>query len=67
MGLFDTLLMKGDDKPYCTAAQLTLFKKAREGGQVTFFRAGKCACGTEIPKSKTFCSTECWEKSKEEA
>lgn len=68
MGLLDALLMKGSDKPYCTAAQLGLFKKAREGGQTSFFRSASCgSCGTEVPKSKTFCSIECWEKSKEKA
>jgi len=68
MGLLDTFLTRGSDKPYCTAAQLGLFKKAREGGQSSFFRAANCGiCKTEVPKSKTFCSIECWEKSKEKA
>lgn len=66
MALVDGYMVKGDYKPYCTAAQLGLFNKAREAGSISFFRAANCSqCGTDVPKSKTFCSKECWEKSKE--
>ena len=63
MGILDAFMIKGDKKPYCTAAQLGLFKKSRAGGLTSFFRTANCCiCGTEVPKSKTFCSMECWEK-----
>ena len=68
MGLLDTFLIRGSDKPYCTSAQLALFKKARDGGQTSFFRASNCGtCRAEVPNSKTFCSIECWENSKEKS
>lgn len=62
MPILDGLGLKLNSKPFCTPAELTLFKKSREGGAVTFFRTAQCKCGVEIPKSKTHCSKECWEK-----
>lgn len=66
MAILDRFMHKPSSKPYCTAGELSMFKREREGGAASFFRTSHCGtCKQEVPKSKDFCSRDCWEKSKD--
>ena len=49
--------------PYTTKPELRVFDMKVESGEITVFRIKKCGqCRTrDIPKSKEYCSKECWE------
>ena len=55
------------DALYPTAALMTDFKRGRETGRVSLFRAGECTrCFKEVPKGFKFCSRDCQEKDAKE-
>ncbi len=55
--------MEFSDKPYLTKPERAKFKTLREGGVVSFFRTKACEhCSSEIPKTKRFCSWECYQE-----
>jgi hypothetical protein len=46
-------------KPYLTQAEAQEFKRLRDVGAVSFYRTEKCkACGSEVPKGKSYCKKE---------
>lgn len=63
MALKQTIGMKTDpDREYMTTAEHGVFKDLLKRGSVSFYRIGHCEeCGTEIHKSKRYCSKDCSE------
>jgi hypothetical protein len=53
------------DRPvftYLTGAERTLFKQQRAAGVMSWFKVHPCrTCGEETPKSKLFCSKQCFQ------
>jgi hypothetical protein len=62
------MFMARPELPYCTTSELASFKRGRESGRVTFFRAAFCErCKCEIPKNKKWCSKKHMEESGRDA
>jgi len=48
------------DLEYMTKLEMTVFKKMVGSGELTFFKISQCIeCGTDIIKSKKYCSRKC--------
>lgn len=63
MALVDTYMQRlKPDLPYMTANEMGLFKKVTKDGGYSIFRQHGCKrCGAFIPKTKQFCSKECYD------
>lgn len=67
MGLLDTTLIRFDPSlPYLTRSERGAFAELRKGGNITFFKTALCPCGAEVPKSKQYCSEECYKNGQPE-
>lgn len=52
---------------YPTSSQLTEFRRGREAGRISLFRAATCLrCQAEVPRGFTFCTRDCQEKDAKE-
>ncbi len=51
------------DLDYMTVGERNAFKAGRDSGAISFFRVRACSagCGMDVPKSKLFCSKECYD------
>lgn len=50
-----------------TSSQLTEFRRGREAGRISLFRATACLrCQAEVPRGYTFCTRACQEKDAKE-
>jgi hypothetical protein len=65
LGILDfSRLKRRPDSPYMTRGERKIFEDQVESGAITFFRIIKCSvksCKREIPRSKKYCSKECFE------
>lgn len=48
--------------PYLSKEEMKLFNNLRKQGKLTFFGVKACRCGKAMPKSRDFCSRECWKE-----
>lgn len=60
----DTFGWKFSGHEYMTQGDRDLFKRYRDTGHVTFYRAAACEkCSKEVAKGKRYCSKACYDAS----